>query len=69
MLNFGASKPRVKRGGVRAPRAPPGSAPDNTASKTSESHLTQIGLQIGMILFGLSYFLDTNGLFSREVMY
>ena len=27
MLNFGASKPRV-RGGARAPGAPPGSAPD-----------------------------------------
>ena len=26
MLNFGASKPRVK-GGARAPGAPPGSAP------------------------------------------
>ena len=29
MLNFGASKPRVK-GGARAPGAPPGSAPDFT---------------------------------------
>ena len=27
MLNFGASKPRV-RGGARAPGAPPGSAPE-----------------------------------------
>ena len=27
MLNFGASKPRVK-GGARSPGAPPGSAPD-----------------------------------------
>ena len=27
MLNFGASKPKVK-GGARAPGAPPGSAPD-----------------------------------------
>ena len=27
MLNFGASKPRVKGGGARAPGAPPGSAP------------------------------------------
>ena len=27
MLNFGASKPRVK-GGSRAPGAPPGSAPE-----------------------------------------
>ena len=29
MLNFGASKPRVK-GGARAPGAPPGSAPELT---------------------------------------
>ena len=36
MLNFGASKPRV-RGGARAPGAPPGSAPgDSAVSMISE---------------------------------
>ena len=38
MLNFGASKPRV-RGGARAPGAPPGSAPAHSKKAITERWL------------------------------
>ena len=36
MLNFGASKPRVKGGGARAPGAPPGSTPEFSEYKSDK---------------------------------